>query len=68
VALQERQRELLTELVEVLLDRGADALDEAFAVDWERAADDAARGRVVIDQVASLTDASALAWHQRLCR
>jgi dGTPase len=68
VALQERQRELLTELVEVLLDRGDDALDEAFAVDWELAADDAARGRVVIDQVASLTDASALAWHQRLCR
>ena len=30
------------------------------------AADDAARLRVVIDQIASLTDTSALAWHQRL--
>ncbi|MFC5730781.1 MULTISPECIES: deoxyguanosinetriphosphate triphosphohydrolase [Nocardioides] len=68
VALQERQRELLIELVAALLDRGADALDEAFTVDWDRAADDTARGRVVIDQVASLTDASAMAWHQRLCR
>ena len=28
---------------------------------------DAARRRVVVDQVASLTDGSAAAWHQRLC-
>ena len=68
IALQERQRELLADLVAVLLDRGADALDEAFAVDWERAGGDAARLRVVVDQVASLTDASAVAWHERLCR
>ncbi|WP_418058564.1 deoxyguanosinetriphosphate triphosphohydrolase [Pimelobacter simplex] len=61
-----RQRELLTELVVVLLDRGSDALDETFAADWRAAADDAARTRVVIDQVASLTDASAVAWHARL--
>jgi dGTPase len=68
MALQERQRELLTDLVTVLLDRGADALDEAFAADWTHASDDAARTRVVLDQVASLTDASAVAWHTRLCR
>ncbi|WP_436701353.1 deoxyguanosinetriphosphate triphosphohydrolase [Nocardioides sp. BYT-33-1] len=66
VALQVRQRELLAALVEVLLDRGPDALDEMYAADWHAAADDAARTRVVIDQVASLTDASAVAWHQRL--
>lgn len=66
VALQVRQRELLTELVAVLLDRQGDDLDESFAADWARAGDDAARTRVVIDQVASLTDASAHAWHQRL--
>ncbi|WP_435771130.1 deoxyguanosinetriphosphate triphosphohydrolase [Nocardioides sp. SYSU DS0651] len=68
VALQERQRALLADLVAVLLDRAPEALDEAFAGDWERAPDDAARTRVVIDQVASLTDASAVAWHERLCR
>jgi dGTPase len=68
VALLGRQRELIAELVGVLLERGSDALDETFAADWRAAPDDAARTRVVIDQVASLTDASAVAWHARLCR
>ncbi|WP_370249556.1 deoxyguanosinetriphosphate triphosphohydrolase [Nocardioides sp.] len=66
VALMERQREVLTELVAVLADRGPAALDRLHAGDWRTAADDAARLRVVVDQVASLTDASAVAWHTRL--
>ena len=37
-----------------------------FAADWRDAADDGARLRVVIDQVASLTDGSALAMYERL--
>ena len=61
-----RQRELMAELVASLADRGPDALERTFADDWHAAADDAGRRRVVIDQVASLTDASALAWHARL--
>jgi len=61
-----RQRELMAELVQSLADRGPDALERAFADDWHAAADDGGRRRVVIDQVASLTDASALAWHTRL--
>ncbi|GAA1968793.1 deoxyguanosinetriphosphate triphosphohydrolase [Nocardioides panacihumi] len=64
--LLERQRELLAELVAVLVDRGADALDRLFADDWRAAPDDAGRLRVVIDQVASLTDVTAVAWHARL--
>ncbi|MDF1603831.1 deoxyguanosinetriphosphate triphosphohydrolase [Nocardioides sp. YIM 152315] len=68
VALMERQRELLAELVAALTDRGPDALDRPFADDWRAASDDSARLRVVVDQVASLTDASAVAWHERLCR
>ena len=60
------QRELLAELVEVLTSTGPDHLETAFADDWADAPDDDARRRVVIDQVASLTDASAVAWHQRL--
>jgi dGTPase len=62
----ERQRELLAELVAALWDRGADGLDRMYAEDWHTAGDDAGRLRVVIDQVASLTDASAVSWHARL--
>lgn len=68
VAEMVRQRELLAELVAVLAHRGPEALERPFADDWAAAPDDAARLRVVIDQVASLTDASAVAWHQRLRR
>jgi dGTPase len=66
VALQARQRDLLAELVTVLLDRAPAELDEMFLADWHAAGDDAGRLRVVIDQVASLTDASARSWHRRL--
>jgi dGTPase len=68
VAVMSRQRELLAELVAALTDRGADALDPLFAEDWHTASDDAARRRVVVDQVASLTDASAAARHAMLVR
>jgi dGTPase len=64
--LQVRQREVVTELVEVLADRAPAALDPALRPDWLAAADDAARLRVVVDQVAGLTDLSAPAWHARL--
>jgi dGTPase len=65
VAVMVRQRELLAELVSALLDQGADGLEPAYAVDWRAAPDEAGRTRAVIDQVASLTDASALTWHRR---
>ncbi|MEV6923202.1 deoxyguanosinetriphosphate triphosphohydrolase [Dactylosporangium sp. NPDC051485] len=60
--------ELLRSLVAALLERGDDGLDPVFAPMWRAAPDDAARLRVVIDQVASLTDQSAVAWHARLSR
>ena len=66
LALMERQRQLLTELVDVLTRTGDRYLDRQFADDWAQAPDHVARRRVVIDQVASLTDGSALAWHARL--
>ncbi len=66
VALMGRQRELLAELVVGLAARGPDALDTPYADDWRAAADDAGRRRAVIDQVASLTDASAATWYERL--
>jgi dGTPase len=61
-----RQRELLAELVDTLVKTAPGHLEPAFADDWDAADDDAGRQRVVIDQVASLTDASAVAWHARL--
>ena len=66
VAVMVRQRELLAELVARLAHRGPDALQRPFADDWLAATDDGARLRVVVDQVASLTDASALALHAQL--
>ncbi|MDQ3455432.1 MAG: deoxyguanosinetriphosphate triphosphohydrolase, partial [Actinomycetota bacterium] len=66
-ALQARQRSLIAELVTALLGRPS-ALDVLHGVRWAAAADDAAQLRVVIDQVASLTDTSATAWHARLVR
>jgi dGTPase len=68
LARYDRERGVLRELVAALLDRGADALDPVFAPLYRRAEDDADRLRVVIDQVASLTDPAAVAWHARLVR
>jgi dGTPase len=64
--LYRRQRELVSELVEVLAARAPVALEPPFAADWRAAADDAERLRIVVDQVASLTDVSAAEWHARL--
>jgi dGTPase len=66
--LYQRQRDILTDLVHVIADRAPLALEPPFAADWRAAADDAARLRVVVDQVASLTDVSAAEWHGRLVR
>jgi len=69
-AAQARERELLTELAHAV-ERGApQTLDPLFRPAWDQAVrdgSDAARRRVIIDQVASLTDTSAIAWHHRLC-
>jgi dGTPase len=61
-----QQRETLTELADVLYSHGASHLDLGFASEWNVANSDAERKRVVVDQVASLTDQSAIAWHTRL--
>ncbi|MBD0292828.1 MAG: deoxyguanosinetriphosphate triphosphohydrolase [Jiangellaceae bacterium] len=60
------QREMLHELVALLTDSAPANLEPVFADDWRQAADDRARLRVVIDQVASLTDRSAVALHRRV--
>lgn len=62
----ERQREVLHALVTALSATGERHLEPMFAADWRAAEDDAGRLRVIVDQVASLTDGSALAWYERL--
>jgi dGTPase len=62
----ERQRTILVELVDALYRRAPDHLDPMFAPMWKAAGDDGGRLRVVIDQVASLTDPAAVAWHRTL--
>jgi dGTPase len=67
IAAQARERELLAELA-FAVERGAPGtLDPLLRPAWEAAASDPPRRRVVIDQIASLTDTSAIAWHHRLC-
>jgi dGTPase len=65
VILQTRQREQLTELLVAVAERAPDSLEPWLRDMWDRAPDDAGRLRVVVDQVASLTDVSALVWHER---
>ncbi|WIE55864.1 deoxyguanosinetriphosphate triphosphohydrolase [Curtobacterium sp. MCBD17_003] len=62
----ERQRAVLTELLDALVAAEDRELEPGFAADWRAATDDAGRRRAVVDQVASLTDQGALAWHKRL--
>ncbi|WP_028280478.1 deoxyguanosinetriphosphate triphosphohydrolase [Arthrobacter sp. H5] len=62
----ERQREVLTSLVAQMSAAGDRYLEPTFAADWREAVDDDERLRVVIDQVASLTDGSALTLHERV--
>jgi dGTPase len=59
------QRVILAELVDALT-RTPEALDPLFGPQFAAADGDAAALRVVIDQVASLTDLSAVAWHKSL--
>jgi dGTPase len=61
----EHQRTILVELVDALV-RTPEALDPVFRPLHEAADSDAAALRVVIDQVASLTDPAAVAWHRTL--
>jgi len=63
-----RQREIIAELVHALtLDEGR-SLELWLQPTFEAATTDAERFRVIIDQVASLTDVSVLHWHKRLVR
>jgi dGTPase len=65
-ALQIRQRELLSELAEAVAAGAPQTLEPLLADAWASAPDEPARQRTVVDQVARLTDLSAVRWHARL--
>ena len=60
-----KQQVIIGELVEMLL-KYPHELDSFFKKPWDEASDDLAKMRVVIDQVAALTDPGAYALHARL--
>ena len=60
------QRQILAELTQELMSLDGQMLEPWIAPQFAESDTDAQRLRVVIDQVASLTDASAREWHQRL--
>jgi dGTPase len=60
------QRELLTELADSLLASNGSNLDVYCTSAWEKASTEVEQRRVVVDQVASLTDQSAITMHNRL--
>jgi dGTPase len=66
VVAQAREREIIAELAESILAGAPETLDPLLRPAYLAAANDRGRHRVVIDQVASLTDTSAMAWHERL--
>ena len=63
-----KQQIVIRELVEMLFQAAPNALDPIFEDDWQQAASDEQRLRVVVDQIASLTDPGAYALHASLSK
>ena len=61
-----KQQIIIREIVEMLLASAPRELDSFFLKAWNEAEDETARMRVIIDQVAALTDPGAYALHARL--
>jgi dGTPase len=62
----EQQRELLTQLADALLAANGKELDSYCTLAWSKADDEVAKHRVIVDQVACLTDQGALNLHRKL--
>ena len=61
-----KQQVVIHELVEMLFEASPTELDPIFEDDWKLAQNDSQRLRIVIDQIASLTDPGAYALHAHL--
>jgi dGTPase len=63
-----KQQTVIHELVEMLFGAAPAELDPIFEDDWKLATTDSEKLRVVIDQIASLTDPGAYALHAHLSK
>jgi dGTPase len=63
-----KQQVVIHELVEMLFEAAPAELDPIFEDDWKRATNDSEKLRIVIDQIASLTDPGAYALHAHLSK
>jgi dGTPase len=63
----QRQRDLIAELVAAIGAAPERTLDSVHIGLWRHANRDSERHRIIIDQVAALTDVSVGQWHERLC-
>jgi len=63
-----KQKIVIHELVEMLFEAAPQELDPIFGEDWKIATTDAQRLRVVVDQIASLSDPGAYALHAHLSK
>ena len=63
-----KQQIVIHELVEMLFEAAPKELDPIFEDDWKVATTDAQRLRVVVDQIASLSDPGAYALHAHLSK
>ncbi|CAB4789028.1 Dgt dGTP triphosphohydrolase [Candidatus Nanopelagicaceae bacterium] len=63
-----KQQVVIHELVEMLFTAAPNELDPIFEDDWKIATTDSERLRVVVDQIASLTDPGAYALHAHLSK
>ena len=63
-----KQQVVIHELVEMLFEAAPSELDPIFEDDWKMATTDSEQLRVVVDQIASLTDPGAYALHAHLSK
>lgn len=65
-AIRADQRIVIAELAAALTARAPEGLEPQFRALYEHACDDRSRKRVLVDQIAALTDASARSLHTSL--
>jgi len=61
-----RQQNVIVDLVDAVRSKAPETLESFFLQEWNRASSESEKMRVVIDQIASLTDVGAYSLHQEL--